>query len=120
MTADEALFAQWGEQLRHRQQIQATYDPKSAASLFGKRYLHFDFAVSDTELTEWQPVLLDPKQVRQRAFYPFLKMVKQRKRYQKDETGIRRPAPPSSVNCAMQLTTMRSSIPGTGFDWKIY
>lgn len=94
MTADEALFAQWGEQLRHRQQIQATYDPKSAASLFGKRYLHFDFAVSDTELMEWQPVLLDPKQVRQRAFYPFLKMVKQRKRYQKDEMGIRRPAPP--------------------------
>lgn len=94
MTADEALFAQWGKQLRHRQQTQASYDPKGAASLFGKRYLHFDFAVSDAEMVEWQPILLDPRQVRQRAFYPFLKMVKQRKRFQKDEAGVRRPSPP--------------------------
>jgi RNA-directed DNA polymerase len=91
----EALFAQWGKQLRHRQQTQVAYDPKGgSASLFGKSYLHFDFAVSDAELDEWKPVLLDPEQVRQRAFYPFLKMVKLRKRFKKGEDGVRRPALP--------------------------
>ncbi|MDO7884275.1 antiviral reverse transcriptase Drt2 [Hymenobacter cheonanensis] len=94
--ADETLFARWGKQMRRRQQTQAVYAPKGGGdvTLAGKSYLHFDFAVSDAELAEWKPKLLDPEQVRQRSFYPFLKMVKLRKRFKKGEDGVRRPASP--------------------------
>ncbi|WP_151087055.1 antiviral reverse transcriptase Drt2 [Hymenobacter baengnokdamensis] len=92
--ADDALFVRWEKQLLHRQRNQALYSPKVEPSSSGKQYLHFDFAISKDELDEWKPFLLDPEHVRKRAFYPFLKMVKLRKRYKKGDDGVRRPAPP--------------------------
>ncbi|HET9503043.1 MAG TPA: antiviral reverse transcriptase Drt2 [Hymenobacter sp.] len=58
--------------------------------MLGKRYFHLDYPVADKELQRWKPVLLAPDQVRKRAFYPFLKIVKERKRFANDTEGVRR------------------------------
>ncbi|RZK28154.1 MAG: hypothetical protein EOO61_22455, partial [Hymenobacter sp.] len=90
MTGEE-LFEQWVAQLAHRRDTTKRFSPqKSSASLLGKRYFHLDYPVADKELQRWKPVLLDPDQVRKRAFYPFLKIVKERKRFANDTEGVRR------------------------------
>jgi RNA-directed DNA polymerase len=90
---DTALFERWKEQLQHRKDTKQSFSSKPTA-LIKKRYLHLDFPVSDEELEHWKSALLNPEIVRQRSFYPFLKVVKLRKKFAKDPHGMRRPAKP--------------------------
>ena len=66
----------------------------NSTSLIGKCYLHFDYPVTQVELSAKKDWLLNPTLIAKHSFYPFIKVVLRKKRYAFDkESGKRRKHP---------------------------